>query len=303
MDTLSERLDNHLIDLCWSMWTELGVAGVKRRHQDCLIALEELILLTAVLAEVDPRLRDEALDWCSRYHDFISISRLKALARSFGAVVTEPLSRFSAALNAASRAHWPQFIQVPACRFVPSGKSQLSPLERPSLLYLRLRKLFGIGARADVIAFFLEQQNIDFAAADVVEIGYSKRNIVDVLDGFVEAGIFEVSKVRNQQRYFFIKRAETLKLLGRLPKFLPAWRHVFHVLLLARACIQRTKKKSESTKVIEMQKTLSQLGDALKKLHLSPPIMQTDFQAYWRTFGEWILSMTISNFYDNTSNR
>lgn len=40
---LIKKLDQSLLDLAWSLWTELGVQGHKRKHQDCLIALEELI--------------------------------------------------------------------------------------------------------------------------------------------------------------------------------------------------------------------------------------------------------------------
>jgi hypothetical protein len=80
---LSRELDKLLLDLVWSLWTELGVAGIKRKHQKFLINLEELIILTVVLAEIDPRLRDESLDWCSQYHHFISTSRLKSIIKIF----------------------------------------------------------------------------------------------------------------------------------------------------------------------------------------------------------------------------
>jgi hypothetical protein len=87
---LSRELDKLLLDLVWSLWTELGVAGIKRKHQKFLINLEELIILTVVLAEIDPRLRDESLDWCSQYHHFISTSRLKSIIKSFGSSLNEP---------------------------------------------------------------------------------------------------------------------------------------------------------------------------------------------------------------------
>jgi len=112
MPTLSENLDQQLIDLAWSLWTEVGVAGVKCKHQNFLIAPEELILLTVVVAERDPRLRDEALDWCTRYHHFISISRLRTLAKVFGPSITEPFSVFAATLNSISGAHWPLLVEA-----------------------------------------------------------------------------------------------------------------------------------------------------------------------------------------------
>src|SRR5437016_5472085 len=134
MKALSKKLDLLLIDAAWSQWTELGVRGVKRQHQKFLIVPEELLVLTSIVAELDPRLFDEALDWCSRYHHFVSISRLKVIAKSFGDSVTKPLSMFSAALNSISRTHWPLFTHAMARKVVPSGKSKLPALKSPALL-------------------------------------------------------------------------------------------------------------------------------------------------------------------------
>jgi hypothetical protein len=294
MLTLSERLDQHLIDLAWSLWTELGVAGVKRRHQKFLIAPEELILLTATLSEVDPRLRDEALDWCSRYHHFISISRLKALAKVFSKFVSHDLSVFSATLNSVSKAHWPNLTSAMPLKFKPSGKSKLPRLELPALLNLRLRTLFGVGARADLIAFFLTKKKADFSAADTTEIGYTKRNLSEILDDFVQAGIFDTFTVRNQQRYYFSKRDQMIQILSPLPEVILPWKNILEVLLPLRYALQQTSNKSESTKVVEIRNTLIELDNKLRKLNLTPPPLQPDFHAYLHSFAEWILEITKS---------
>ena len=49
MATLLEQFDSGLADLAWSLWNELGVAGIHRKHKGCLIGLEELIILTVVI--------------------------------------------------------------------------------------------------------------------------------------------------------------------------------------------------------------------------------------------------------------
>ena len=84
MRTASNQIDENLAHLAWSLWTELGVAGLERKHQIFSIAPEELIILTSALSEFDPRLRDEALDWCIHYHRFISSIRLHILAKKYG---------------------------------------------------------------------------------------------------------------------------------------------------------------------------------------------------------------------------
>src|SRR5579862_4860363 len=106
---LIKQLDQHLLNLAWSLWTEIGVAGVKRHHQNVLIMMEELVLFTSVLSELDPRLRDESLDWCFQYHRFISVSRLKSLMNDFKELIDDPFSKFAAAFNSFSNGNWPVF--------------------------------------------------------------------------------------------------------------------------------------------------------------------------------------------------
>ena len=290
MQTLSQRLDEVLIDLAWSLWTEIGVAGVSRRHQDFLILPEELIILTAMLAEKEPRLRDEALDWCTRYHQFISVSRLKTLAKSMGKFVEGPLSLFCATLNALTSQKWPILIPVSPLKIPPSGKSQMRDCERPAMLIFRLRSFFGVGARADLIAFFLAEKTA-FSAADVTEIGYTKRNLSEILDSFVRAGIFEVTTVRNQRRYSFFMQEKFIKTLGELPKFMPAWRTWLELVLTLRDCVLQVEKKPDTIKCVEVRNALAELERHLQKLDQTPPQLSTDLQAYWKLFSEWLLEV------------
>lgn len=290
MSLLSKELDQLLLDLAWSLWTELGVAGNLQKHQKFLISLEELIILTSVLSEIDPRLRDESLDWCSQYHHFISISRLKSIMKSFSPV-NEPFSIYSATLNSISGTAWPVFQDASPLKVNLSHKSCLRPLESPALLNIRARSLFGTGARADLIAFFLTHPKSDFAASDVAEIGYSKRNLAEILEEFCLCGLFDKFLVRNQQRYRLIKSSQLIKIMGPIPDYAPTWRLVFEILLPLRDCILRTEKSSGSTRVVEMRNLLISLQKQLNRLSLLPPPFQTDFNAYWNTFSQWLLEM------------
>ncbi len=291
MQTLSQNLDKQLTDLSWSLWTELGVAGVTQNHQQFLIFPEELILLTALLSEKDPRLMEEALDWCSRYHRFISVSRMKMLAKAWGKSAIDALSIFSASLNSVSRANWPLLSPANPLKFKPSGKSKPPRFENPALLLFRLRSLFGVGARADLIAYFLAQKKSDYAISDATEIGYTKRNLADVFESFVRAGIFDLFLARNQQRYRFLKRDEIAKMLSPFPQFMPPWRKIFEVILKLRECIRKIEKKSDSTKIVEIRNVLMDMEEQLTQLNLTPPPMQPDFHIYWDSFCNWILGI------------
>ncbi|HEV3269323.1 MAG TPA: hypothetical protein VGZ69_01590 [Candidatus Rhabdochlamydia sp.] len=294
MQTLSQKLEKNLIDLAWSLWTELGVAGVIRNHQQFLIMPEELILLTAVLAKSDPRLRDEALDWCSRNHHFISISRLRTLIKSLGKLSSESYAVFAATLNSVTRAHWPCVKPKSVWKFVPSAKSHPPQFTNAALLLFRLRALFGVGARADLLLFFFMQEKNDFSISDTTEIGYAKRSLADVLENFVRAGIFDVFFMQNQKRYSFTKRNQLIKMLQPLPKHMPPWTLILEVILKLRFCIQYVENKSNGTKIVEIQNMLMDMTDQLRKLKLNPPPMQLNFQAYWDSFSEWILEISKS---------
>lgn len=289
MKTLIEQLDHGLVDLAWSLWNELGVAGTNRQHENCLIALEELIILTAVIAESDPCLRDEALDWCSRYHHFVSISRLRTLVKKYGEPVYVPFSAFAITLNSIAQSKWPIFSDVKPLSIKPSGKSKSPHCEASALLGLRLRALFGVGARADLLTFFLTQKKSVFTASDTIEIGYSKRSLADLLDNFVESGFFVTSVVRNQRKYEFVKCEQLKALVGNIPKVAPPWSRILEVLIFLRTNLQQSERHSITTKVVLIRSVLTLLENSLRAINLTAPLLQPDPNQYWESFTKWLL--------------
>jgi hypothetical protein len=285
---LSKKLDELLLNLAWSLWTELGVRGIKCNHSKCLITPEELIILTTALADIDPRLRDESLDWCSKYHHLISISRLKSIAKNFGSSLNEPFSTYCATLNLSAGTSWPLLQDASPLKITLSHKSRLL-LESPASLNIRARSLFGIGARADLITFFLTHIKSNFAASDVVEIGYSKRNLAQILEEFCLGKLFEKFLVRNQQRYRLIKSNSLIKILSPIPDYAPSWRIIFELLLSLRDCIHRIEKNSESTQVIEIRNFFKTFQQHLHRLNLTPPPWYADFSVYLHACNEWLL--------------
>jgi len=286
---LIKQLDQHLLNLAWSLWTEVGVAGIKRHHQHLLILIEELILFTSILSEVDPRLRDETLDWCSQYHHFISISRLKSLMIDFKELVSDQFSKFAATLNSISNANWPVFKDTTPLKIILSHKSILRPIASSALLNLRARSIFGTGARADLLTYFLVHSNSEFSIAETAEmIGYSKRNLAEVLEDLHLSNLFIKTMQGNQQRYRLNKNSKLYHALEPIPEYVP-WHYIFKVFLSLRDCIQRTTNYSESTKVVEIRNCLAKLEKPLQKLEQSPPPFQNNFSAYLDAFSHWIL--------------
>lgn len=294
MGTVSKQIDENLAHLAWSLWTEIGVAGLERRHRDFLIVPEELIILTSALSEFDPRLRDEALDWCIHYHRFISPIRLHILAKKHEEYIARPFSVFSATLNVAAdiRTKWAVLTNTSPLKLQPSGKSILRSFEIPSMLNFRLRSFLGVGAKADILAFLLAEEREGFIASDLLETGYSKRHIAAILEDLAAAGILSESQIRNQLRYAFVRRDQFIKLLGDIPKKLVHWHRILAVLLPIRACLQDVEDTPVGVRVIDMRNLLNKLSSQLLQLKLSPPPLQNDFEAYWSSITKWLFEIT-----------
>jgi len=289
---LIKQLDKNLLDLAWSLWTELGVAGTQQNHSNVLILLEELVIFTSVISEIDPRLRDESLDWCSKFHHFISLSRMKSLIQDFQSLVEKPFSKYASSLNTLCKTLWPVLTDAHPFRIHLSHKSVLRPHSSPALLNIRTRSIFGTGARADLITFFIVHPNRDFSIAETSEIGYSKRNLAEVLEDLSFGNLFEKSTQGNQQRYRLNENSTLFEMLKPIPEQAPLWRHLFKVLLTLRNCIQRIENYSESTKVVELRNCLEEQRESLQKLRISIPLFENNFSAYLKTFTAWILEWT-----------
>lgn len=287
---LIKQLENNLLNLSWSLWTEVGVAGIKQNHQNVLILMEELILFTSALIEIDPRLRDESLDWCAQFHHYISISRLKSLINGYEEFTKNQFSKYASTLNNISEANWPFFINTPPLKINLSHKSILRS-HSAALLNIRARSIFGIGARADLITFFLTHPDIDFSIAEVAEIGYSKRNLAEVLDDLHLGNLFHRFLQGNQQRYQLNKNSPLFQIFNPIPKWTP-WDLIFKILLSLRACLERIENHSESTKIVELRNWLKEHKNSLQKLKLTPLPFKNSFPGYLDDFSQWILEWT-----------
>lgn len=106
MATYSD-LREYLLDTLWSQWHELGVAAtVPRRYSDDFIDPEPLIAFTAAHSDLDPRLRDESIDWILRC-TYVSKARLKNVVADWGLRENTLFREYAATVNAHGGAGWP----------------------------------------------------------------------------------------------------------------------------------------------------------------------------------------------------
>jgi len=223
----SESIRRDAADLAWSLWTELGVSGVVRKHGGTVIDLEPLLASTPALAGDDPRLLEQVLSWCACHGDRVNTGRLTALVSTLRPSARAAFEAFGATANAFAGTKWPAagspWTPLPRKREVPL------PLDRPAGVRLRARALCGVGTRADVLCDLLARPAAWVTASQLAEGGHSKRNVARVLAEFDEAGIVMRHAAGNGLRFRLAQPAPLASLLAGGSGASPDWTRIFEL--------------------------------------------------------------------------
>lgn len=284
----SNAILERILDLVWSLWTELGVAGTRKRHSDWGIDPEPLIVFTSTLRDLDRRLVDEALDWCITYGQYISRVRLKNLVEA-QANTLESFSTFSATVNEHANWRWPHSGRP--FRYKPSGKSQVDDFTPQALLALRLRALFGVSARTEVIRSFLHAHH-SLSAAELADlINYKKRNVSEALESLRLGGLLYSQQVGNQIRYR-LNRDEIQEPLTPLPNLFPLWSPIFLALDGLLDVDTREESLAPRARAVAARSAADRIGPLLDQAGIKKPDAKVKGEAYWDVFNEWALEIT-----------
>jgi len=288
MPTSSERLEDALLELAWSQWTELGVRGVVDRHPASSIDPEALLVLTAGLAERDPRLRDESLDWCVKHHRYLSRSRLRNVLRRLPASHRTAYDRYAATLSAAGARGWPATAEP--WPFEATSKSKLADLSRPALARIRLRAIFGVSARAEILHVLAWQSSAWTSSAELAELaGYTKRNVDEELDSLVRGGLVEVGLVGNRRMVRLADRASFEALVGRPPGATPDWATIVVVMADLGAIFQASDVADPRVQGVEASRLIAALSKRTGMTALPP--LPAGGPSAWERLLQWALRL------------
>jgi hypothetical protein len=253
---IRERVSQGLLDFTWRQWAQAGVSASVTGSDQWAIDPEALILFTIGIAQRDPRLFDELLDWIALNHGLLSMQRLRNLTGRFpvnpslvAAVIawtrqpvpaqllrdrgqassspgTEPV--FNRDVLGFIAQSDPTFEEFGFTRphVVRSGKSREPDVRLSANLAFQLRHLFGPGSRSEIIRVLLTYADGPLDAARTAdEVGFSKRNTSEALTALAASGVIKASWSGNE-RHFTASRDRWSGLLGKergtgLPSFVP----------------------------------------------------------------------------------
>jgi hypothetical protein len=229
-----------LLVLAWDQWSQLGVsAAAPAQREERAADPEALLLFTLEVGRNDPRLFDEVLDWLALNERLVSVHRLRNLSAdpTDRALVEAALgwsatSRRRPALEprALPARLDPLFPTLPTptekvdeafaqqglarTQLEPSGKSQAPRLHDPISFAFRLRRLLGVGVRAEVIRTLLTIRAARLSGKVITaSAAFAQRNVREGLAQLVEAGVVDVVEI-SDDRYYSIRQTDWASLLG-----------------------------------------------------------------------------------------
>ncbi len=233
-----DRLLRHFLDFLWHQWSALGVAGQRRGEDNRLIDPEALLLATTRFGRHDARLLDEVIDWLGsngkrinlqrlrRIHDEWPVADLRVLAAISGGLATQSIMRkwitLSDPLPAGAEPE-PLFIGLdgsalpifhkPDPEFLRYGllrdpmerrrMSQSPDPSRAANLLCSLRALFGVNARAEMIAWLLTHES-GHPAAIARDTGYFSKSVQHTLNEMEDSGHIR-SRRHGREKIFWVK--------------------------------------------------------------------------------------------------
>jgi hypothetical protein len=294
----AQTLRREIQHFYWGLWSELGVSGWGRTHEDWAIDPEPLIVFSPSVIATEPRLRDEAIDWCSDYWRHVSAIRLRHLLNDNENEQTDAWGQFSATVNRYSgAAKWPQASNER--RFAKTGRSSLRPLSDRSMVYLRMRSIFGLSARTEVLRYLLFTTERTTAAMLAIQVNYTKRNVAEACESLVQAGVLHSKQVGNRLYFSLVDGPALSTFVGTSAHLHPDWPALLRVVNALFRWSHSAVHSDERVLMVETHRVFNAIQDELETLKLEAPAHVTgaEFLPIWRRWsvrfvkalaaGEW----------------
>lgn len=285
---LANSLRDALVQRAWAQWIGLGVDAVGAAESS-VIDPEALIALSAEIGEADARLRDTSTDWCVAYGRFINGTRLRQVVAEID-TPESAIGEYAATVATAGGASWRPGRAREGYRY--RGKARLEDLDDLPRLLLRLRAIFGVNARADVIGYLLARPDASVSLADLARsTRFTKRNVALTVDALALGGVLGVERVGNQQRVGLgseVARGWLPTLIERID-----WVDRYTVGLNALRFLSRSDRMADAVRAIEAKVLSERLMPLLRRERLPAPDGRVRGKAFSTAFDRWVARLTV----------
>ncbi len=257
LQKLSTKWNRNINEFLWNEWSSIGVPGNVRENNNTIIDVEALFVFSLNQARFDIRLFDEIFDWVIKNDRWLSFQRIKTYVRKYeGDEIKRILQAFSRSVYSATRnIRWKMFLNladtndnIPCPFFLNTDTSELPipgsydenfkssgwlrspinirnkssdiPFESEKNLLFKLRTLFGITPRAEILAYLICKERV--SASEIINsTGYSKPSVYDTLSDLVTGRFIDQYNKNGSMKYYV--DLNRWKNFLNIAKPLPVW--------------------------------------------------------------------------------
>jgi hypothetical protein len=235
--TFRNEFSERVLSFVWGQWCQIGVAGSTNQTGKWVSDPEPLLAFTTEVARRDARMFDEVLDWLVTNGRWINTQRLSTIMKQdkvgetavIGAIASwmceqdksmkwRGLTRrmvatgqkHTEALFCAQSGVHVGVAEQPEAQFErygllrgpihTRGMTKLVNMKDPLNVMFKSRAAFGIGIRADVMAYLVTTEG-GYARRIAEILGYNHMRVTEVLGGMAEAGMVTVHSVGRTKHY------------------------------------------------------------------------------------------------------
>ncbi len=236
----------HLLLFLWRQWSALGAAGYGETKDNWVIDPEALLLFTCFIGRYEARLFDEVLDWLDTNGSFINVQRLKRIMQQEPFAGKSALSAIAAIMSQrhkflkwkglARQTKAPDILEnlfflrnsQPMENFgqqeptfqkygFSRGKIEFRGHTQPVRVVnntgflFKLRALFGISARCEILVYLLTHKSAH-PSLIAKEIYYSQKTVQDTLVEMAQSGLIRIRPI-GKEKHYWLKSQEWLNFL------------------------------------------------------------------------------------------
>ena len=310
------HLLDRMLDLVWSQWITLGVSGNLPPVDRWILDPEALVLFTCYIGRYEPRVFDSMLEWLKVNQRFLNVQRLKTINKRENFAGKNLLATIAHLLmKPASRSKWERLSEQ---MLTKSSKDQFlfrlkdgSPhplLEnvdttfsktgyirqefcyrkavthfKPDLranLIMKLRTLFGVNSRCEVIAYLLTHDEANPTEISAVT-GYSSKTIYNAISEMYLSGKL-IRRVSGRESLYSLGDNSWLAFLcpdGRTAKWMD-WPKAFRALEIIWTAIDNPRLIDENMELAASELKLA-FHEAMPRLLQAVPGYIKDLPSSW----------------------
>jgi hypothetical protein len=149
------------------------------------------------------------------------------------------------------------------------------------MTYLRIRSIFGLGARAEILRYMLLNIDFDRISAQTFAAGtnYGKPNVADAADSLSQAGILRQRMDSNRNIYSLSNRSILKRFVGAQPYYAPEWNGLLLVVETLLELSDRFEESSADVQLVETRRALLRVEPAFDALGLQGPAAKSGPEA------------------------